>query len=42
MTKMAMEMLLTLIATLDFLVFNACSLGRHAALGDLDSYKKGR
>ena len=32
----------TLIATLDFLVFNACSLGRHAAPGDLDPYKKGR
>ena len=41
-TKMAMEMLLTLIATLDFLVFNACSLGRHAAPGDLGPYKKGR
>jgi hypothetical protein len=41
-TKMAMEISLTLIATLDFLVFNACSLGRYAAPGDLDPYKKER
>ena len=36
-TKPTNEMSLTLTTALGFLVLNACSLGRHAALGDLRS-----